>query len=1172
MLVLAAYALPAHPRELPPPWIPYDGASTWETARSAGLPVLLYFHAPACRFCEMMKIVLADPAVNQAVIRSFLPVSVDADASLLGSRYAVQGVPAFVVTTVPGEPVLMAAGYMGPHRFLEFLADARETHGVLTDGLRAAETAASSSNPDDGAWDGFRRAWLHPVTRPAVIELVLASPSPPLARIVHALSSPRLSERVAAIDLLTRLAGQDMEYDPWKPSENAEALRRWLRWAEHAADMGVPQAIFRNVTETEALSAIMRLADENRRVVAAARSTLLAAGTAALPLIRRALSDQVLPPQTRAVLQELRYEILAPRSAPQAPPEIGRVLAAGAEEERLRIIAALPDARSDALPLLEELLASPSVPLREAACVAISAIPGPASSAILVDALRTEKDVNACTTIIKELGRRSDISTLDVLLQALDGNEENKVAAIEAVGAMYRKLAMIQKGLAVSAIVGLLNDPSWRVRAAVLAAAEENSIDGVAAAAAALTDDPDPLVRVAALRLVGKNSPAKVSAVLVDMFRRGGDERNLAIEVLAGSNIDVPAEIMKTLLAADSLEMLDCVKTLSSRSLLALDFVNSGGSDAAAAALELLPLDEMKKVDARVLLRMLHSAGVSLRRLAAALVINRCRDDAAVKIYSQAAASDDVHLRIVGLSGLLVSASAPSRRLPALQNLASALNSLSPHDVGDAFKPAAAAIVSLLNVFGRDEMKILGAISSELAQKIVAYALYDYEHLAKSVPLVLAGIHNGAFPPLPSAAILADRIYDVDILNAASERLLDMASSSDPRMRCAALVIALKGVKDYFARSAPGPAARGKRDDWLHKLLAALPSDDTPLAAMLVMLLKASLSSPEALDLASQAAASGDPELRRAAAHVLSWGVPYQYEIRLDAAGHKEVSVGVYRFEPAAGAPLERKHKLALLALRSDPDPSVRIEALIGLLRYGETRSDYLPLAQLLAGDAVAWNVRTRIEQALRESRGNVPTVFLDPLIRMAASAEDYTRRRASEISAKLSPEDRAAYGEALAALTPPQASGSPGRSPKTAFLPDRPRSAVPLHPVQPPASPGKSTAVAFFYQKGCRECRIAKDLLSSLGSRYGRLEIRQYDLAEVSSMRFNEALCERSGVPQNKRLLAPSVFTAAGALVSDDVKIGPLAELIVASAGLPAPWDAVSADEQLDAARSISE
>jgi glutaredoxin len=87
------------------------------------------------------------------------------------------------------------------------------------------------------------------------------------------------------------------------------------------------------------------------------------------------------------------------------------------------------------------------------------------------------------------------------------------------------------------------------------------------------------------------------------------------------------------------------------------------------------------------------------------------------------------------------------------------------------------------------------------------------------------------------------------------------------------------------------------------------------------------------------------------------------------------------------------------------------------------------------------------------------------------------------------------------------------------------PKPAATPNPVETALAENHPIHVAYFYQVGCQECSRVNYALNALKSRYPQLTIECFDIGETRAKMLNEALSERYGVLEGKRLTAPMVF-----------------------------------------------
>ena len=95
------------------------------------------------------------------------------------------------------------------------------------------------------------------------------------------------------------------------------------------------------------------------------------------------------------------------------------------------------------------------------------------------------------------------------------------------------------------------------------------------------------------------------------------------------------------------------------------------------------------------------------------------------------------------------------------------------------------------------------------------------------------------------------------------------------------------------------------------------------------------------------------------------------------------------------------------------------------------------------------------------------------------------------------------------------------------------------------PPDPNAPFLVVFFEKSGCDECaRVMRDL-ESLRREYPAMQLETYSITDDRGTEFNALLSSRFRIPQRDRLIAPSVFGAAGGLMRDRLTSGNLKALL---------------------------
>jgi len=85
-----------------------------------------------------------------------------------------------------------------------------------------------------------------------------------------------------------------------------------------------------------------------------------------------------------------------------------------------------------------------------------------------------------------------------------------------------------------------------------------------------------------------------------------------------------------------------------------------------------------------------------------------------------------------------------------------------------------------------------------------------------------------------------------------------------------------------------------------------------------------------------------------------------------------------------------------------------------------------------------------------------------------------------------------------------------------------RPPEAEPTAPI-PPRDEANPIYLAYFYQTGCQDCDRVKGDLNYLQARYPQLIVEEYNVRDHAELA--EWLGQRAGVPESRRLTAPTVF-----------------------------------------------
>jgi cytochrome c biogenesis protein CcdA len=85
-----------------------------------------------------------------------------------------------------------------------------------------------------------------------------------------------------------------------------------------------------------------------------------------------------------------------------------------------------------------------------------------------------------------------------------------------------------------------------------------------------------------------------------------------------------------------------------------------------------------------------------------------------------------------------------------------------------------------------------------------------------------------------------------------------------------------------------------------------------------------------------------------------------------------------------------------------------------------------------------------------------------------------------------------------------------------------------------------------YFTQTGCQECSRSDILLANITQHYDQVKIHTYDLADDSVKLFYEAVAEYANIPDEQRLIAPTIVIDTSYLIKEKVSLRNLDSLFI--------------------------
>ncbi len=261
---------------------------------------------------------------------------------------------------------------------------------------------------------------------------------------------------------------------------------------------------------------------------------------------------------------------------------------------------------------------------------------------------------------------------------------------------------------------------------------------------------------------------------------------------------------------------------------------------------------------------------------------------------------------------------------------------------------------------------------------------------------------------------------------------------------------------------------------------------------------------------------------------------PDRKEIRIPVSGEMEAS-GVPS-KPGVGSdnasPSKDRLQLAFFYSKDCDDCKFVKESIFPQLE--KKYQDRFAVVYFEVGDIKNYQKLIEYEEKSGDTDNEIPVIFLN--------GKAFSGRK--EIEEGL-------MGAVESSLAIETVEGQPGRN-------------IPEATTDLATSEEKRCYLAYFYKRGCRECRRVEYTLRYLKNNYPELLIREFDIALPESGVINEAVCEVYKVPAGKRMTAPAVFIGQDYLVGDGVKDSEIRKLVekYRRVGTDIPWDIDAAEK----------
>lgn len=1192
-------------------------------------PVLLLFTSPNCPWCMRLKNeVLPDPEIT-ALLRYFIPVDVNIELDRgTALQYGVRGVPSLVVLASDGRVLFSVSGFQEKPVLLSLLRRSLNPNLAKT---AAAAWRRQLDQLEDGTlpadkWPELFAEAVAADARGQLSELVLKRNPLPRRELTALLTDPQLAVRLCALEILERATGESFGFDAWAApaagDANREALAKWRRWAGESESAG--GSVYSSLTREQVLAAIRDLLGDDKPRALRAALTLERGGQAAAEELRRFQeANPQLPAGAVRQLRQCRYGILlAPAALAVPPATLAQRLLFGTLEVRLAALQQLGKAGPEAVPVLADFLADDAPIVRETAAEALIAAGGRHAAGPLARLLAAETDADVLTAVLRRIGKIENKGPLGMLVPPFLSHA-NEDVVVAATGALDRK----DTGNALLEQLGkCLEDPRWRVRAATLDAVGKIRSPKLLPQVLDKCGDPDLFVRRHALEtavLLGEKN-RKVRDRLAALFRTDDELKGDVLRGLIAMDANIPDTFAAELAGKNAEVLLAVLEPLEKHRQpacvqLAAGLTGNPDRDVACTALRTVARNGMEKPEwRRLVVNVLRGKDPTLAQAALEGLVH-ATESLKTENPADVAATPKGNAASQEIADLFASIDAPAGKKDAAP-APGAPAAVTP-------KPEMTA-ADLLADFDRPEAATVAELAAAVKNWtcepgrppnftacIVSIGFGDgtvVPHLLSLLPTLTAGERykitralnalawNDAKPLLQRLLGDGDQDTRTGALEAllrhhkktpaAAGAVLDELRRAGTPLKAEEALMALAAATDTAAR--PFRTEFGTR---CRQLLDApetdLVSRNFALAALLVCWVPGDekrvepltrapeptvrrnawyllgMRKPDLLVAAAPAVAADPDERVRAVIPNVYSRNEYKWVIYLDDARMTEESL--FRNSKSRFAELPDGVAEALRKLAADPSPKVRIEALFCQLenRIPANPADLLAALENLPDTAAA---ATRAAEFLNDQSQR--------LDRKYAVLAEFVLKHAAETGNEdvLSNSTLKRFGLAAAADEEDEESGEKDEAAATRaeLLKPAPHAGGPA----PAAGVASGTQPAperirlvFFRKTGCRDCAQVERWLEKARAARPGLAVEEYDIAQVSAMRYNEALAGRFRIPQAQRLVAPAVFAAAGGLVRGAITEERLARLLDRSAGQPESWAAMPEESLVAADTAIT-
>jgi len=1151
------------------------------------------------------------------------------------AQYMVRGVPTILIFTGDGQIIDGIGGYLNANAMVELLKKSLNPEflkKIDASYIDILDKLSSNKLPPEKWPDVMILLGAREKRKELHDRIMMLSPFP-RKEIVGLLGNNSLAVRLGALEVLEEVAGDTFGFDPWlspQADANAKSKEKWKVWSE---EKGAEIKIHTVLRQDQIASYIKDLISDDREVSARALRMLENGGRDVYNTLLEFIRNHPdLPEGKKNRIRVAQYSVIIPASCGAEPSSIASGLVFGTEDVKMKNISRLQYGGRKVIVILKDFLSDKDSMIRETAVDAVAIAGGKTAMQIYSELLPKEKDVNVIYAVIRNLGNIRSLQGVDILVSHL--TNENEDIVIAALGSLVKlkskkpeaeitkclddprwrvKVAALDASASLGfkniedKVVALLGDKDEFVRMSAVKALtslsakksakkleemflKDDQLKGPVAAAFCRMDIPFPASFAKALENKG---PEIVISVLQNMEDCNATEMNIIEKYVDSTDKDIS-------LVAVRLLAMKGVKFKSSRAKL-VKLIRSAGPDTLSIILDNIRFERSSSYSSDSFSTFStdddFTDGTQSQEPA----------DSTVKDIMDAFAVDKPEQPTADGGGKPV----PDATPPAPKEKPVTVN-----DMMDAFgvekgeqektEDAAAetpteasegsmndlyhAVESCLDASRPAEIRFRAAVllAGQGRKSAIEVLMKLLPSCSVSQRVEVAECFENSSGKKDSLQILRELIRDnSENVRFAAVSALTYSNPTSEQMEVVFSELLRKDsplkAGDVIRKASSSGFNRRNSGKWLTKILSSDEYDQSLQTLALILLEKC--WAPGSDKLIEKFLKSESPWQRRAAFYTMGKCSSTEFkkhfaDISGDSSEHVRIVLPVifsrgstnwimyidekqfatsYNWYSSSSRrqTLQPEARNEMMKLTLDPSASVRLESFFCLLTNRET-IDIKKFIETVDSLPERETVQNRIADFLREDYKQLgPNFrFLVPYLERSRRMDEKEKDKIYKhfnINPDAVPEE-----ELTAAVD-----DAGQKEIQATYIPVKDEAVVPKKPAE--------LKVVYFTNPGCQDCARVDRLLREISPIFPSVHIESRNIRKQDAMRFNEALCERFGVPPESRLVSPAIFCGGGYLIKKDIVFDRLCGIIAKSETVPTEeWYDINQEELEKAGEKI--